>query len=214
MRSGLLISQSSNDVAQATQTLIDLFALFESFPSSTGDSDSFTACQVNQIKFSHYNLAWRVFCYWSSIKRVHLLYHNNEHSVRSWRKVVHFGRCCCPWQSSLLHKTVYLIGRPNSPFRKSFYKDSFLLVLSDLQTCPVHLQQVRNNLVIDLQIRRSHHEGGVLILLHLDIPKDFFHTSRNYSPLRISRVVLKAFHGVSLTSTSLTISKNCSVVTF
>ena len=44
--------------------------------------------------------------------------------------------------------------------------------------------------------------------------EDFLHTSRNYSPVRVSCWVFKSFHSVSLSCSCLTVGKNGRIVTF
>ena len=90
-------------------------------------------------------------------------------------QVVHLGSGCSSAQSSLLHQTVDLVGRADSPLTQAFHEDSFLLVLSDLQTGPVYLQQVTDHLIVDLKITGSHHECSVLRTLHLNESEYLLH---------------------------------------
>lgn len=134
--------------------------------------------------------------------------------MRSGTEVVHLGGCGSPVLSSLLHQGVNFVWRPDCPFTESFHEDSLFLVFSNLQLRPVDLQQIRDDLVVDLEVADSDHEGGVLAGLHLNKLEYLFHASGDYTSLGVTNIVLKPFHGVGLSCACLPVGDDCRVITF
>jgi hypothetical protein len=69
----------------------------------------------------------------------HLFDDDDENGMRSTTHVVHLGSCCCPAQSSLLHKAIDLVGRSNCPLTQTFDEDTFFLIFSNLERGPIYL---------------------------------------------------------------------------
>ena len=76
----------------------------------------------------------------------------------------------------------------------------------------VNLEQIRDDLVVDLQVGSSHHEGGVLRGLHLNESEDLLHAPRHYSSVRVPSFVLETLHGVSLSRASLAVGQDGRIV--
>jgi len=85
MRSRFCISQSSDNVTQSTERLIDFLTLFEPLASSLGDSYSLTSRQIDQIQFSHLNLLGTIFTLVlvTSTQNCHLFHNNDKDCMRS-----------------------------------------------------------------------------------------------------------------------------------
>ena len=213
MGSSLEVCQGGNYIAEGTQRLVDFLALFQPLACRLGDSDSLASRKIDQIKLPHSYLlgAFLIIVLWS-LQQSHLLDNYNENSVRPRGEIVHFGRGCSSALGSLLHEGIDFVRRPDRPLAEPLDKNSFFLVLSDLERVAFGLEKVGNEFVVDLQVAYSDHEGGVLARLHLNEFENFFHAPRNDTSLRVSNFVLEPFHGVGLSCSSLTISKDCSIV--
>lgn len=105
----------------------------------------------------------------------HLFDDDYEDGMRAATHVVHLGRSSGPAQCAFLHETVDLVGRADGPLAKALDEDSFLLVLPYLEGGPVYLKEVGYDLVVNLEVRSSDHECGVLRALHLNEAEDLFH---------------------------------------
>lgn len=132
--------------------------------------------------------------------------------MRPRGQIVHFGGGRGSALCSLLHQGVDLVRRPHGPLAESFDKDAFLLVFSDLERCPLDLEQIGYDLVVYLQVADTNHESGILVGLHLDEFEYFLHAPRNDSTLGIANVVLESLHGVSLARSGLSVGKHCRIV--
>ena len=134
--------------------------------------------------------------------------------MRSAGEIVHLGGGGGSAHGALLHETVYFVGTAHRPLGEPLDEDALLAVLAHLQTRPVDLQQVADHLVVDLQVRRAHHERGVLRRLLLDEAEDLLHRSRHDPALRVARRVLEALHRVGLARARLPVRQYCRVVAF
>ena len=128
--------------------------------------------------------------------------------------VIHFRGCCCSNHGSSLHQTVNLMRGPDCPLWETLYKDSSLLVLSDLKAWSLSLEKITDILIIDLEITSSNHEGALDIGSILNVSEDLLHSPRDYTSLRIILMILKTFHSVSLSRSSLTICEDRSIISF
>lgn len=218
MRPRLLISKSCYDISKTRERLVDLLGFLQSLSCSSCNPNSLRTCQVYKIKLPDFDLLWRVFPVLHVLilifKVCHLLDNDDENSMGPTWEVIHLCCSCSSAESTFLHQTVDLIRGSDSPFTQTFHKNSFLLVLSDLETCSVYLEQVTDDFVVYLKITRSYHECSVLRRLHLNKSKYLLHWSWNYTSLRISCRVFKAFHCVSFSCACLTIGQDSSIVTF
>ena len=105
----------------------------------------------------------------------HLFNDDDENGVRARAHIVHFGGGGGTAQGTLLHQAVNLVGASHSPLAETLDKDTLLFVLADLQRGSINLQQIRDHLIVDLQVTRTDHKGRVLRGLHLDEAEDLLH---------------------------------------
>ena len=103
------------------------------------------------------------------------------------------------------HQTVDLDWGADSPLTESLNKYSSAAIFPDLQLLSVRFQQVRNCLVINLQVRSSDHEGNVIHGAALNVHEDFLHRSGNNSSLWVDLIILEPFHSESFSGSSLPI---------
>ena len=128
------------------------------------------------------------------------------------RYVVHLCRCL---NSSLLppeHQVVCLLRCPHGPLGQALNKDTPLSILSDLQARPLSLQQIRDGLIVNLQVARSDHECHFLSLLRANVGENFLHGARYDASLVLTLDVAEAFHCVSFASACLAVGENRCVV--
>jgi len=97
--------------------------------------------------------------------------------------------------------------RADRPLRQSLYKDSSLAVFTDLKACsPLSgLKEIGDGLVVDLEVRGTHHEGSVLVGFVLDVLEYFLHGTGNNATLRVRLEVFEALHSESLARARLTV---------
>ena len=128
------------------------------------------------------------------------------------RYVIHLCRCL---NSSLLppeHQVVCLLGRPYGPLGQALNEHTSLGVLSDLQASPLSLQQVRDGLIIYLQVARSDHECHFLSLLRANVSENLFHGARYDASLVLTLDVAETFHCVGFSGACLAVGENRCVV--
>jgi len=131
----------------------------------------------------------------------------------SWWQIIHLSCGCCSAQCTFLHKTIDLIWWSDSPFTQSLYKYSLFLVFSHLKTSTINFKKIWDYFIVNLQVRCSYHECCVLVWLHLNKSEYFFHGSWNYTSLWVACTVFKTLHSICLSSTCLTIGKDCGIIT-
>ena len=128
------------------------------------------------------------------------------------RYVVHLCRCL---NSSLLppeHQVVCLLRCPHGPLGQALNKDTPLSILSDLQARPLSLQQIRDGLIVNLQVARSDHECHFLSLLRANISENFLHGARYDASLVLTLDVAETFHCVGFSGACLAVGENRCVV--
>ena len=97
--------------------------------------------------------------------------------------------------------------RADSPLGESLNKDTSFPVFTDLKAgSPLSgLKEVGDGLVVDLEVRGTHHEGSVLVGFMLDVLEYFLHGAGNNAALRVRLEVLKTLHSESLARARLTV---------
>lgn len=213
MRPGLHLSQRGDDISQRGEGLINLFTFFETLARSTCDADAFTTRQIDQVKFSYFDLLGAVHGFFFLLcVHGHLLHDDDEDGVTATRQIVHFGGGCCSRGRPLGHQTVDLVGASHGPLTEPFNKHPLLAVLTDLQTSPIHLQKVRYVFVVDLQVRCTHHKSHVLVALHLNEGEYLLHRPWHYTSLWVARRIPEPLHSMCLTRACLPIREDCRII--
>ncbi len=210
MSRGFILCQSWYYHSKATKTPIYIFALVESFPRSTCNSNSLRACKINQIKFGHFDF----LPFPLSIVLSHLLDCNDKNCVRPWRKLIHVCLSSCSWFGAHFNKFHNLFGFDNCPLGDSFYIHTLSTIFTDLKIVLLMPQKIANNLVINLNIRCSHHKLRLFVLAFLNVSENIFNCSWNNSTLLVVQIVFESFHCVRFSSACLPIGKDCRIVTF
>lgn len=134
--------------------------------------------------------------------------------MRATRVWVHFGSCSGARLCSSLHEREYFTRRPDSPLTKTFNKEPSPLVLPNLKRSSLVLQQIRNNVIVDLEVAGSHHKRCSGVALILNVAKYLLHCSRDDSSVRITSIVTEALHCMSFPSPCLAIREECCIVSF
>ncbi len=126
--------------------------------------------------------------------------------------IIHLRGSSSSAECSFLHETIDFIGTSDRPLTQALYKNTFFLVFTDLETSAVNFQEVRNHLVVDLEVGCTYHECRVLVWLHLDKTENLLHWTRHNTSLRISSIILEPLHCMCFSSSRLSISKYRSII--
>lgn len=169
----LPIRQRIYNLAQSSQTSVDLFCLIQSLPLRSSLAYLLTPRQIHQVQLTSLS---------AEIGRVVLTNREDEDHVGPRRPLVHVCTGNGPAVSGNLDELVDLVGGRNILFGDILDEDSPLLVRSNFQIILILIEQISQFLHIQFRQRHLYPELNILLRLS-NRTEHMLHHSRNYPRL-------------------------------